>query len=141
MINRFSMKAVCIIGAALAILGSFLPWEVWGDFAAVWLYGIQIKPTWVDNGGVLIVCLGVMILGLTIWPLRFFKTTISWLVIVSSILSGVAVYHLGAWLVRRIQHGSMIGATSIQIGLELVCLGATLTLVGGIGRDRRKTAA
>lgn len=74
------------IGASLAILGSFLPWEVAGDFVSSWTYGIRVFPVVRDSGGFLIVSLTLIFVLLTLRPPNFIKNTILWKFIVSALL-------------------------------------------------------
>src|SRR5215212_6505463 len=67
-----------LLGAVLVIIGSFSPWEIEGDFISTWRYGIQVFPVFVDNGGILILLLGVVILGLVFRSEGFIKYPTQW---------------------------------------------------------------
>jgi hypothetical protein len=122
-------RSLFIISTILIIVGSFLPWEVWGDFLPVWRYGIQILPVFVDNGGFIPLLISVITLGLIFRTPNFVKRPTIWIVLCAIALVIISGYHIIDWLLRRIASSGIIGAPEIKIGLILVALGSLLTLL------------
>ena len=58
-------RSLLIISTIMIIVGSFLPWEAWGDFLPTWRYGVQIFPVFADNGGFIFLLISIIIIGLT----------------------------------------------------------------------------
>ena len=85
------------IGTIFIIVGSFLPWEVWGDFLPVWRYGIQIFPDFADNGGLIPLLISVIILGLIFRTPNFVKHPTIWIKRCAITLVGISVYHFIDW--------------------------------------------
>jgi len=110
-------RNLLLLGAVLVIIGSFLPWEIDGDFISTWRYGIQIFPVFADNGGILVLLLGVTILGLVFHSEGFVKYPTQWAFTSSIALFIISVYHIVDWLVRRIAANGVIGAPAIRFGL------------------------
>jgi hypothetical protein len=124
------------IGAACTIIGSFLPWEIYGDFSYAingiriqipilkyWISGLH-KLIFEDNGGVLIVLLTLIVVLLSLRPPRFVKKPIFWKLITSEFLMASSLFFVGRWLLRLLQaRGAMI-----DIGLLLVVVGSVLLL-------------
>jgi hypothetical protein len=123
-----TQKNLLLFGAILAIIGSFLPWEIEGDFISYWRYGVQIFPVFADNGGFIVLLLGIFIIGLILRSSGFVKRPTIWILICSIVLSIISVYHVVDWLTRRIISNGIIGAPEIKIGLILVGIGSLLTL-------------
>jgi hypothetical protein len=121
-------RKLILIGIAFAVIGSFLPWEVEGDFLSYWKYGVQLFPVFEDNGGVLILLLSIIIVGL-ISRADQSRHALVYVTICAAFLSVVSVYHVTDWLFRRISLPGAIGAPQIQIGLILVGIGSLLTLI------------
>ena len=143
-------KLLYSLGAILAIFGSFLPWEIEGDFVSYWKYGINIDFSsfsyWLrslhvfpikDNGGLLFISLSIIIYILVFYPPKFLKHLQRWLLACTAILAILSVYHLTSLSLRQLEFLGMIGAPSIQIGLVMVSLGSMLLLYASIS-DYRK---
>lgn len=129
-------RTLYIVGAIAVILGSFLPWQREGDFISYWTYGLQVHPSFKDNGGFLIVFLSAVILGLALWS-PVFRRLIILIGLLSSILVLLSVYHIGKWLIRRIEAVGAVGAPSLQWGL-IVVLGGSLVLLSAAIRDHKR---
>jgi hypothetical protein len=110
-------RNLLLLGAVLVIIGSFLPWEIDGDFISTWRYGIQIFPVFADNGGILVLLLGVTILGLVFRSEGFVKYPTQWAFTSSIALFIISVNHIVDWLVRRIAANGVIGAPAIRFSL------------------------
>jgi hypothetical protein len=128
-------KTWYVIGAALSIVGSFLPWVRAGDFISVWTPGISIYwisafrlyPSVIDNGGFLIVTLSVATVCLAFYTSRLpEQSTIR--VILGVVLVLASGFQIARWLVSRIMANGEIGAPTPQIGLVMVLLGSLLLL-------------
>ena len=122
-------RNLLLLGSVLVILGSFLPWEIEGDFVAYWRYGVQIFPVFVDNGGIAVLLLGILIIGLVFGSEGFVKSPAKWVLTSAIALFIIFAYHIVDWLVRRIASYGMVGAPAITIGLLLVGIGSILLLV------------
>jgi hypothetical protein len=128
-------KTWYVIGAALNIVGSFLPWVRSGDFLSVWTPGISIYwmpavrlyPSVIDNGGFLIVTLSVAIICLAFYVSSLpEQSTIR--VILGVVLVLASSFQIARWLVSRIMANGEIGAPTPQIGLVMALLGSLLLL-------------
>ena len=117
-----------LLGAALVIVGTFLPWGIEGDFISTWRYGIQFFPVFSDNGGSLVFLISMLIIGLVFRSEGFVKHPAKWAFISSLTLFIVFVYHIVNWFVRRVASNGVIGAPSIEIGLIMVGIGSILIL-------------
>ena len=122
------LKVLYIIGAALTIVGSFLPWQREGDFVPYWIYGIRLRPYFKDNGGLLVVFLSTAMLGLALRSPRFVERSTIWGIMFGVVLVLASGYHIARWLVQRIEADGVIGAPALQIGLVMVLLGSLLLL-------------
>ena len=99
------VRILYLIGAILAIVGSFLPWWCEGDLIWRCYKGISLYP-WVnnwlqDNGGLLIVLLSMAIVGLAFRPPRFVKRSAIWNVVCGATLTLLSAYYVGRWLVLQ----------------------------------------
>ena len=121
-------RNLLLLGGVLVIIGSFLPWEIEGDFVSYWRYGVQIFPVFADNGGILVLFLGVLVIGLVYRSERLAKSPTKWIFISAISLFIISAYHIVDWLVRRIAANGVIGAPSIELGLVLVGIGSILVL-------------
>jgi hypothetical protein len=124
-------KTLYIVGAICTILGSFLPWQQEGDFISYWIYGLQIYPFIRDNGGFLIVVLSVILIWLALWAPPTRRMVIC-RVLFSYALLIVSGYHIGKWLIRRVEALGVVGAPSLQIGLIAVFSGSLILLFAAI---------
>jgi hypothetical protein len=121
-------RNLLLLGSLLVIVGSFLPWEIEGDFISTWRYGVQFFPVFADNGGILVLLLSIFIIGLVFRSEGFIKSPAKGVLISAIALFIVFAYHIADWLVRRIASYGMVGAPSITIGLYLVGIGSILLL-------------
>jgi|SRR5687768_11405985 len=121
-------RNLLLLGAALVILGSFLPWEIEGDFVSTWRYGVQILPVFADNGGILVLLFGILIIGLVFRSEDFVKYPAKWILTSAIALFIISAYHIVDWLVRRIAANGIVGAPAIKIGLIMVGIGSILLL-------------
>ena len=117
------------IGIIFIIVGSFLPWEVWGDFLPAWRYGIQIFPVFADNGGLTPLLISLIILGLVFRTPNFVKRSTIRIKRCAISLVIISIYHFIDWLSHRVEYGGSIGVPEIKIGLILVILGSLLTML------------
>jgi len=123
-----SLSTLRFIGVSLAVVGSFLPWEVEGDFVSYWKYGIQLFPVVRDYGGTLVVLLTSMIVLLSFYPPRFIKNPNLWNLVISVLLISASLFFIIRWLIHRIESAGIIGAATLEIGLIVVVLGSALLL-------------
>jgi hypothetical protein len=117
-----------LLGALLVILGSFLPWEVEGDFLSHWRYGIQFFPVVADHGGMIVLLFGILILGLVFRSEGIVKYPVKWILASAIALCILSAYHIVDWLVRRNSAHGIVGAPAIRIGLIMVGIGSILLL-------------
>ena len=147
---RTYSRPLYIVGAVLATLGSFLPWEVEGDAIPYWKYGIGVYldsfTYWLrglhafpldDNGGLLVVGLSVFIVMLVFYTPSFIKRPQVWGLVCTATLALLVGYHVSNLLLRRFELHNVFWAPSIQIGLVMAALGTLLMLYAGIS-DYRK---
>lgn len=128
------LKTLSICGLALTSLGSFLPWQREGDLISYLTYGIRIFPSYgirifpsiVDNGGLLIVSLSLIVGLLTFNPPRFIKKPLIWKIFFSMGLVIDAAINIVKILFVRARSGGAIGASVIEHGLIMVSLGAII---------------
>ena len=139
-LNNVSQRNLLLLGAALVIVGSFLPWKIEGDFVSNWHYGIQIFPNFEDNGGILVSLFGIFIILLTLRPKEFVRFREKWILISATSLFIIFAYHIGDWFVRRVASSGTIGAPAIKIGLMLVGMGAIINLATAIVMNSRDSA-
>lgn len=132
-------KTLYIVGAISIILGSFLPWQQEGDFISYWTYGLQVYPSFRDNGGFLMVLLSAIMLGLALWSPLCNRRLIILRGLLSGILVLLSVYHMGKWLIRRIEAVGTVGAPSLQLGLIVVLAGSMVLLSAAIRDHKRAT--
>jgi len=143
-----------IIGAILAIVGSFLPWVVEGDFVSYWTWGIQIKHLEIekclkglydcplkDNGGFLILLLSITVVLLVFRTPTFLKHPRVWVVACTAILVLLSLYHLGKVWVQHLKAAGMIGAPEPRIGLFMVLCGSLLMCGVAMANYRRYRTA
>ena len=138
-IHTVPQRNLLLLGAVVVIIGSFLPWEVEGDFISTWRYGIQIFPVFADNGGILVLLLGILILGLVFHSKGFVKYPTQWIFTSSIALFIISVYHIVDWLARRAAANGVIGAPAIKIGLILVGIGSLLILTTAFFMDSKES--
>jgi hypothetical protein len=122
-------RNLLLLGAVLVIVGTFLPWEIEGDFISTWRYGIQFFPVFSDNGGILVLLISVFIIWLIFRSKGFVKYPDKWVFTSSIALFLISAYHIVDWLFRRISANGVIGAPAIRTGLILVGIGSILILV------------
>jgi hypothetical protein len=133
-------RNLLLLGAVLVILGSFLPWEIEGDFLSSWRYGIHFFPVFVDNGGILVLLLGIFIVGLLFCSKGFVKYPAKWILTSAIALFILSVYHIVDWLVRRVAANGVVGAPAIKIGLILVGIGSILLLAAAFVMNSKESA-
>jgi hypothetical protein len=139
-LNNVSHRNLLLLGTALVIVGSFLPWEIEGDFVSTWHYGIQIFPAFEDNGGFLVSLVGIFIILLTLRPEGFVGLQEKWILISATALFIISAYHIVNYFVRRVASSGTVGAPAIKIGLILVGIGAILTLATATVMNSRESA-
>ena len=127
-------KLLLIVGAALAIVGCFLPWIVFGDLVSLQRFGLVVRfdPLFLyqDNGGLIIVVLSILVIGVTlIPPFRYQKAAI---MISALCLAAAVAYQWITLAFAKIRSVGDIGAPESRIGLEVIALGAILVLVSAI---------
>ena len=123
------MRTMGMLGAALALLGSFLPWEWAGDLISYPIYGIRLFPRLNDYGGSLVVLLTVVIVILSFRPPGFLKNAQRWLLVLTVILTIIAILFTLRWLSNRIAFAFAVGAPSIGAGLISIVLGSVVLLI------------
>jgi hypothetical protein len=136
-----NLRTIGTIGAALALLGSFLPWEEEGDFIPHWTYGIRLFPQPSDDGGLLIVLLTISIIILAFRPPRIVKSTERWILVLASLLMTASIIFVLRWLVHRVASAGIIGAASLEIGLIAVAVGSSLLFLSSIINYRQARSA
>ena len=140
--HRFGIaqKYLLLISAVLVIIGSFLPWEIAGDFISSWRFGIQVFPTFADNGGIGVVLLGVLII-LFVSRVDSVAQSATKNILISAIfLCIISAYHIVGWLGRRIASHGIVGAPVIAIGLILVIIGSILALATALVMNSRASS-
>jgi len=136
-----SLNNLEFIGAALTIVGSFLPWEQAGDFISIftpgvqidfvnfkyWMTGIHVFPVY-DHGGVMVILLTSLIMLLTRQPPTLIKNPTLWKLILSGVLMGLSLLFIVRWLIHSYPYRGAIGQPTLMIGLVFVVLGSTILL-------------
>ncbi len=130
--DAFPKRNLLLLGALLVIVGSFLPWEIQGDFLPYWRYGIQLFPIFADNGGILVLLLGVLLIGLILHPNSLIKHPTQAVLLCAVALSAISTYHIVDWLARRLSSQGIIGAPEIKVGLILIGIGSLFTLAAAL---------
>jgi hypothetical protein len=124
-----SLRWLRLAGAALAMVGSFLPWEKQGDPIPYQTYGIKLFPMVSDYGGALVILLTLTILLLAYRPPSFIKKSSLWNLIISALLMAAALLFVVRWLVHLFEYpAGGIGAPQLEIGLIGVVAGSALLL-------------
>lgn len=115
------------IGAAAAVIGSFLPWVQQGDLFSIytcglrvyWVYGAQTYPLIDDNGGLLVVLLTLVIVAPLALRSGFTRTSLFVSQSASVALVLRVLFHILKILIARIE-APYAGAPVVWIGLWLV---------------------
>lgn len=123
---HINKKDFFVFGLIFTIVGTFLPWEVEGDFLFQKNNGIQVFPTFEDNGGLAILLLSVIIALLFFSPRLFSKIPKKLLIILYVILPIIVMFHFANIFADAIQKRGVVGAPSIQYGLILVLIGSII---------------
>jgi hypothetical protein len=139
-LSTIPQRNLLLLGAVLVILGSFLPWEIEGDFLSSWRYGIQFFPVFADNGGILVFLLGILIIGLVFRSEGFVKYPAKWILASAIALLILSAYHIVEWLIRRNAANGIVGAPAIKIGLILVGIGSILILATALVMNSKDSA-
>jgi ABC-type transport system involved in multi-copper enzyme maturation permease subunit len=131
--SRFP-KLLLLFGAILAVVGSFLPWVVAGDFVSYQHAGLAVRfdPLFLfyDNGGLLIVILSILVIGIALSrPFRRQKAAI---MISALCLVAAVAYQWISFVVNKIGSASIIGAPEPLIGFGVIALGAIVVLIAAI---------
>jgi hypothetical protein len=132
-------KLLLVLGATLAIVGSFLPWVVAGDFVSYQHAGLAVRfdPLFLfyDNGGLLIVLLSIVVIGIVLCrPFRRQKAVI----LISALCLVAAVAY--QWIDLAIANSAgYIGAPEPLIGFGAIALGAILALVAAVLNYRNRS--
>ena len=121
-----------ILGAFLALVGCFLPWKQEGDLISIWTCGIQVFPTFRDNGGLIVLIITIAMIILKFRTPTVIQRPQSWSISLSVILlvtSMVYAFPLlpGFWITYNSP-----GTPVIQFGLVLVNTGSLLILISSI---------
>lgn len=132
-----SLKRSFTIGLILTILGSFLPWQEEGDFLFFWTFGIRVFPSFEDNGGLLVLLLGIDLAALIFKPPRSIEEPERWIIVLSVILSLTSIFHIVNWIIDFSRKFGIIGAPMIQIGLIMVFIGSIILLIASLLQYRR----
>jgi len=127
-----SQKFLFLLGVVLTILGSFLPWEQGGDFVPYWRSGIQVYPGFVDNGGVIIVSLSLVLLGLVYRLPNFINKPHLWFMGFTMALALISIYDITDIVRRRTELHNVFWAPTVDYGLKMVALGSLCLLVAGL---------
>ena len=127
-------KLLLIVGAVLAIVGSFLPWVMVGDFVSYQIPGLILlfDPLFLyqDNGGLVVVILSILITGLAlIPPFRHQKAVI---MISALCLLAVVTYQWLELITAKMRWGADPGVPEPLNGLKVIALGALLVFVAAI---------
>lgn len=131
------IKRAFTIGLILTALGCFLPWQEEGDFLFFWTFGIRVFPSFEDNGGLLILLLGIALAILIFKPPRFIETPERWIIVLSVILTLDSIFHIANWIIDLSRKFGRIGAPMIHIGLIMVFVGSIILLITSLLQYRR----
>jgi len=121
-----TIKISFLFGVVFVLTGCFLPWKQEGDFISMWTYGIQVFPSFKDNGGQLIVFLALLVFILNFRAPGIIKKPYYWRVALCSILFFVSSFHAIPLLLNSTLEDGIIGSPTIQFGLILVLIGSIL---------------
>jgi hypothetical protein len=134
-----SLTAIDVLGATLAIVGSFLPWERGGGFLGLITNGVQVYITdfkyWVrgiyefpvyDYGGVLVILLTLAFILLVLQPPKFIENPNLWNLIISAGLIASSLFFVGRGLIHLHEYDSTIERPSLMFGLGCVVFGSIL---------------
>jgi hypothetical protein len=138
-------------GAALAVLGSLLPWNYHYYIGGVtptngvrfYLkpYGWScIGPAIEDYGGLGIILLSLTLVALGFVAPRFVKRPAVWRLICAFVLAFLSIYHLAKCYSLVPEHYIYDGMVTVGVGVELVLVGSMvilLTILAEILRERR----
>jgi hypothetical protein len=129
---KAQLRVSYAIGATLTIVGSFLPWWCEGDIGWFCTRGISVYP-WIDNwfrdsGGLLIVLLSAAMMGMAFRASHAAKRLAIWTMTWGAILVLDSIYHIGSWVIRRIEADGMSGTPALRVGLAMVFFGSLVLL-------------
>ena len=131
-------RNLLLLGVVLVILGSFLPWEIEGDFVSTWRYGVQIFPVFADNGGILVLLFCTLMIGLMFHSEGFVKYPAKWILVSAIALFIISAYHIVDWFIRRVASNGIVGAPMIKVGLVLVEIGSILLLATALDMNSKE---
>jgi hypothetical protein len=121
-----------ILGTILVLIGCFLPWKQEGDLISVWTCGIQIFPTFRDNGGLIVLIITIAMIILKFRPPTVIQRPQSWSILLCVILLITSMIFAVPFLLGLGNTYDSPGTPIIQYGLVLVCTGSLLILISSI---------
>jgi hypothetical protein len=147
-----SLNTLDVLGAALTIAGSFLPWERGGGFLGLitkgiridvvnfkyWFRGIYEFPVY-DYGGVLVLLLTMVFFLLVLQPPRFIRNPNLWNLIISASLMASSLFFVGRGLIHLHEYSSTIEQPSLMFGLVCVVFGSLLLFSSALIAYRKVT--
>jgi hypothetical protein len=119
----YTFGIVCVLG------GSFLPWYRQGDFISYTTYGFSIYPSFVDNGGLLIMAVCLILIVINLNPNNIIENSSFWSIVASIFLFFLSVFHIIKFIIAHINFHQAYGGMEIQFGLILVVLGSIFLLI------------
>jgi hypothetical protein len=124
-------KERLLIGLYLAMIfcGCFLPWIREGDFISYVTNGIQLSPSFQDNGGLIVVILSLIISILIYKPPTIMQEPIIISKVLCIILLAHTIFDISLIVYRHIKLGGVMGAPIVEFGLILVILGSIFLLL------------
>ncbi len=129
---------LALLGLVLCIAGALLPWSVSGDFISYWRPGLRLYPGFADNGGLLVILLAVTSTGLLLARRSTIKPAFP--LAISALLLAVTLLHgLGILLTSAVE-GPITGRTTLQVGLPILTLGASILIVASVGAKEGSAA-
>ncbi|MEA5079301.1 MAG: hypothetical protein VB013_12095 [Anaerolineaceae bacterium] len=132
------LKFLFNLTTLLSVLSCFLPWVRGGDLLAYTVNGIHLFPRFQDNGGIIMVILGITMLVLNSGSVREGSKTHVIRYLSSILLLLLTVFQLFWVGLIKNKNAAVIGAPTIQIGLYLVLIGSLGAMAIEIMRNRKK---
>ena len=100
---------------------------------------MQIFPVFVDNGGILVLLFGVIIIGLMFRSEGVVKYPTKWILTSAIALFVTSAYYIVDWLMRPIVANGIVGVPMIKISLIFVGIGSILILATALVMNSKES--
>lgn len=125
------LKELMFLGLTFNILGSFLPWKRSGDFISYWTFGINFRPIFKDNGGLIIILL--TLISFLIFADSKNNPKILWgVLIINGICLMITLYHIVLIVIEKNLSNGSLGGPVVHVGLIIILFGSTFQILSSL---------